>query len=68
MKLCRSTKPVMVKKHKKNLGKSIIERPNNIKAREKLGHWTIILLSNNDCVLLIILKRKTRNTIIHKIT
>lgn len=38
MKLCRSTKPVMVKKHKKNLGKSIIERPNNIKAREKLGH------------------------------
>ncbi|WP_154080688.1 hypothetical protein [Clostridium botulinum] len=44
MNLCRSTKPIMVKKHKNNLGKIIIERPNNINSREEFSHWTITLL------------------------
>lgn len=71
MKLRRNTKPTKVKKHKKKLGKSISERPSNIDNREEFGHWEIDTVvgekSNNDCVLLTILERKTRNAIIHKI-
>ncbi len=71
MKLRRNTKPARVKKHKKKLGKSIVERPSNINDREEFGHWEIDTVvgkkSNNDCVLLTILERKTRNAIIHKI-
>ncbi|HBJ1652550.1 MULTISPECIES: IS30 family transposase [Clostridium] len=71
MKLRRNTKPAKVKKHKKKLGKSIAERPNDINNREEFGHWEIDTVvgekSNNDCVLLTILERNTRNAIIHKI-
>ena len=71
MKLRRNTKPSKVKKHKKKLGKSIAERPSNIDNREEFGHWEIDTVagekSKDDCVLLTILERKTRNAIIHKI-
>lgn len=71
MKLRRNTKPSKVKQHKKNLGKSIAERPNSINDREEFGHWEIDTIvgnkSKDDCVLLTILERKTRNDIIHKI-
>lgn len=71
MKLRRNTKPSRVKKHKKKLGKSIAERPSNIDNREEFGHWEIDTVagekSKDDCVLLTILERKTRNAIIHKI-
>lgn len=71
MKLRRNTKPSKVKQHKKNLGKSIAERPNSINHREEFGHWEIDTVvgnkSKDDCVLLTILERKTRNAIIHKI-
>lgn len=71
MKLRRNTKPSMVKEHKKKLGKSIAERPSNINTREEFGHWEIDTVvgqkSKDDCVLLTILERKTRNAIIHKI-
>lgn len=71
MKLRRNTKPAKVKKHKKKLGTSISERPSNIDNREEFGHWEIDTVigekSNNDCVLLTILERKTRNAFIQKI-
>ena len=71
MKLRRNTKSYRVKKHKKNLGKSIAERPTYISEREEFGHWEIDTVvgqkSNNDCVLLTILERKTRNAIIQRI-
>ena len=72
MKLRRNTKPSKVKNYKKKLGNSIAERPSDIDTREEFGHWEIDTVtgekSNNDCVLLTIFERKTRNAIIHKIT
>lgn len=72
MKLRRNTKPTIVKKHKKKLGKSISERPKDIDNREEFGHWEIDTVigekSGNDCVLLTILERKTRNAIVRRIT
>lgn len=41
MKLRRNTKPTRVRKHKKKLDKSIIERPSDINTREEFGHWEI---------------------------
>lgn len=71
MKPRRNTKPSRVKKHKKKLGKSIAERPSSIDNREEFGHWEIDTVvgekSKDDCVLLTIVERKTRNAIIHKI-
>ena len=71
MKLRRNTKSSQVKKHKKELGKSITERPSNINNREEFGHWEIDTVvgekSKYDSVLLTIVERKTRNAIIHKI-
>ena len=71
MKLRRNTKSSQVKKHKKKLGKSITERPSNINNREEFGHWEIDTVagekSKYDSVLLTIVERKTRNTIIRKI-
>lgn len=72
IKLRRNTKPTIVKKHKKKLGKSISERPKDIDNREEFGHWEIDTVigekSGNDCVLLTILERKTRNAIVRRIT
>lgn len=71
IKLRRNTKQSRVKKHKKKLGKSIAERPDDINTREEFGHWEIDTVigkkSNKDCVLLTIVERKTRNAFIHKI-
>lgn len=68
IKLRRSTKPTIVKKHKKKLGTSIAERPTNINDRTEFGHWEIDTVigekSKNDNVLLTILERKTRYAII----
>lgn len=62
IKLRRNTKSYMVKKHKKNLGKSIAERPIYINEREEFGHLEIDTVvgqkSNSDCVLLTILEKK----------
>ncbi|HEY5535657.1 MAG TPA: IS30 family transposase [Ignavibacteria bacterium] len=71
IKLRRNTKPARVKKHKKILGKSIEERSADINNREEFGHWEIDTVigekSGNDCVLLTIVERKTRNAIVRKI-
>lgn len=40
-KLKRNTKAKRVRKNKKNLGKSIEERPKSIELREEFGHWEI---------------------------
>lgn len=71
IKLRRNTKPSTVIKHKKNLGKSIEERPNSINNRKEFGHWEIDTVigekAGNDCVLLTIVERKTRNAIARSI-
>jgi IS30 family transposase len=41
MKLRRTTKQKRVRKNKKNLGRSIEERPEKINNREDFGHWEI---------------------------
>jgi len=68
IKLRRNTKTARVKKHKKNLGTSIAERPIAINDRTEFGHWEIDTVigekSNNDNVLLTILERKTRYAIV----
>lgn len=40
-KLSRNTKGKKVRRNKRNLGKSIEERPENVELREKFGHWEI---------------------------
>jgi IS30 family transposase len=71
LKLRRNTKPSRVKKHKKNLGKSIEERSKHINNREEFGHWEIDTVigqkAGNDCVLLTIVERQTRNAIVRQI-
>ena len=71
LKLRRNTKPSRVQKHKKNLGKSIEERPEDINNRGEFCHWEIDTVigkkSGNDCVLLTIVERQTRNAIVRQI-
>lgn len=61
----------MVKNHLEKLGKSIEEHPCHINNREEFGHWEIDTVigekSGNDCVLLTILERNTRNAIVRRI-
>lgn len=68
MKLRRNTKSPRVKAHKKKLGTSIAECPADINDRTEFGHWEIDTVigekSNNDCVLLTIVERKTRYAIV----
>ena len=71
MKLRRSSKKSRVRKNKKNLGMSIEERPEEIKTREEFGHWEIDTVigekSSDDKVLLTIVERKTRYSIVIRI-
>lgn len=71
MKLRRNNKTNRVKNNKKKFGKSIEERPIEIDNREEFGHWEIDTVigekSGDDCVLLTIVERKTRNAIVRKI-
>ncbi|WP_028829507.1 IS30 family transposase [Proteocatella sphenisci] len=71
MKLRLSTKKKRVRANKRNLGRSISERPEHIANREEFGHWEIDTVigskTNDDDVLLTIAERKTRKFIIFKI-
>lgn len=71
MKLRRNTKSTRVKKHKKKLGSSISDRPIEINTRDEFGHWEIDTVigqkSNTDNVLLTIVERKTRYTMVVEI-
>lgn len=68
IKLCINIKSTRVKKHKKNLGTIIAERPIDINNRNEFGHWDIVTItgekSNNNNVLLTILECKTRYAIV----
>lgn len=68
MKLRRSTKKSRVRKNKKALGTSIEERPEEINTREEFGHWEIDTVigekTSDDKVLLTIVERKTRYSIV----
>ena len=71
LKLRRNTKPKRIKKHKRQLGTSIEERPESINDRLEFGHWeidTVIgLKTTDDPVLLTLSERKTRNFIVRSI-
>lgn len=64
LKLRRNIKLSKVHKNKKKFGKSIEERPDSINNREEFDHLEIDTVigqkTNDDCVLLIILERKTK--------
>lgn len=64
-KLKRNTKRTRMRKNKKNLGKSIEERPEVVETRDEFGHWEIDTVegikSKEDSVVLTLLERKTRN-------
>ena len=70
MKLRRNTKLARVKKHKKNLGTSISQRPIDIDNRTEFGHWEIDTVigekTKDDNVLLTIVERKTRYAMVLK--
>jgi transposase, IS30 family len=72
LKLRRNTKPSKVRKHKKSLGRSIVERPSDIENRTEFGHWEIDTVIGektcDDSVLLTLVERQTRHAIVRKIS
>lgn len=72
LKLRRKTKDRVLRRNKKVLGNSIDHRPEHINTREEFGHWEIDTLigskSSKDDVLLTLVERKTRNTLVRKIS
>ena len=70
MKLRRNSKCTRIKKHKKKLGTSISQRSIDIDNRKEFGHWEIDTVigekSKDDNVLLTIVERKTRYSMIIK--
>lgn len=63
-KLKRNTKSSHVRKNKRNLGKSIEERPETVETREEFGHWEIdsVLGKKKDTepAIMTVVERKTR--------
>lgn len=70
-KVQRKQKSARTRKHAKNLGKSITERPEHIKERREFGHWEIDTVigekTNKDQVLITLTERKTRAELIYKV-
>jgi len=67
LKVRRKPKKKAVKQHKRVLGNSIDNRPEEINTREDFGHWeidTVIGKRSGDAALLTITERKTRAEII----
>ena len=66
-KLSRNTKQHEVRENRKNLGKSIEERPENVDLREKFGHWEIDSVlgkkNENESAVVALTERKHRNSI-----
>ena len=64
-------KKVVLRRHKRLQGTSIVERPDKINTREEFGHWEIDLVigkkKSEDNVLLTLSERKTKKEIIRKI-
>ena len=63
-KLSRNTKTKKVRRNKKNLGKSIEERPEDVELREEFGHWEIDSVigkkKDTEPVVMTIVERKLR--------
>lgn len=70
-KLTRRTKSSRIRKHKRILGNSIINRPAHIDLRMEFGHWEIDTVvckkSKHEPALLTMTERKTRMEIIRRI-
>ena len=68
MKLRRRNKRSIIRKNKRVLGASIEERPEDIDTRNEFGHWEIDTVigekTADDKVLLTIVERKTRYSIV----
>lgn len=66
-KLRRNTKSKVVRQNKRNLGKSIEERPESISERKEFGHWEFDSVLGNkkadEPVVLTLIERMTRNAI-----
>ena len=66
-KLSRNTKQHEVRENKKNLGRSIEERPESIDLREEFGHWEIDSVlgkkNENEPAVVALTERKYRNSI-----
>lgn len=66
-KLSRNTKRHEVRENKRNLGKSIEERPETVDLREEFGHWEIDSVlgkkNENELAVVALTERKLRNTI-----
>ena len=66
-KLSRNTKHYKMRENKKNLGKSIEERPESIDLREEFGHWEIDSVigkkNKKEPAILVLTERKYRNSI-----
>lgn len=64
-KLSRKPKKTHSREYKKELGRSIEERPASVETREEFGHWEADLVigsrDDDDAVLLTLLERKSRN-------
>lgn len=71
LKLRRNTKKARVRKNKRNLGRSIEERPVSVNSREEFGHWEIDTVigvkTKDDEVLLTLAERQTRCFFVLKI-
>jgi IS30 family transposase len=71
LKVKRSAKSTRTRQHKKVLGTSISERPEQANNRSEFGHWEIDTVigkkTKGEPVLLTITERKTRKEIIRKI-
>ena len=71
MKLRINTRPKHIRENKRKLGESIENRPDSVNTRQEFGHWEIDTVigkkSGNDCVLLTLAERKTRNFIVRRI-
>ncbi|MGL6008842.1 MAG: IS30 family transposase [Culicoidibacterales bacterium] len=70
-KIPRNQKQTHTRKHVKNLGKSITDRPKHIQTRTEFGHWEIDTVigekTNQDEVLITLTERKTRAELIYKV-
>lgn len=66
-KLHRNTKRQKVRENRRNLGKSIDERPGNIDLREEFGHWEIDSVlgrkTRKEPAVMVLTERKSRNSI-----
>lgn len=71
LKLRRKTKSSKSRSNKRILGRSIEERPESIETRKEFGHWeidTVLGHKSKDQALLTLVERKTRMSIIQRIS